>query len=268
MTEEAKIDEVKDGELSPEPEKEQESPEKEKEFVPPKDGSWIPKVRFDEAVNSIKDDLQKEREARIRLEEQVKVKTPEPKKYSLADLNKLVDEGQITGEQRDQYFETQISKTIDERVDTLVSKKEQEREKATRLKTEMDRYKSLIPDVMKQGSEDRQKVTNAFNRLVDMGSPNDARTELAALMSVYGPVEELEKRKSTMTRELRDKHQETGGGKPPEPVSTGMLKTLSPREKAHYESMIQKGLYKDWKDVEEELKHANPDLRKRYGAKV
>lgn len=274
MTEDVKTDDPKDGDLNPEPEKEQESPDesaKEKEFAPPKDGSWIPKVRFDEAVNNVKDDLQKEREARIRLEEQVKTLSvkPEPKKYSLSELNKLVDDGKVTREQADQYWEQQVSKSIDEKVDAKVSAKEQERERTAKLKTKIDRYKSLAPDVLKQGSEDRQKVINAYKDLVDAGHPDDARTELAALMAVYGTADELEKRKSSMTRELRDKHQETGGGKPPsDPTQAGLLKTLSVREKAHYESLIQRGLYKDWKDVEEELKYADPNLRKRYGAKV
>lgn len=269
MTEDAKTDDVKTDDLNPEQQESQGEPEK--EFVPPKDGSWIPKVRFDEAVNSVKDDLQKEREARIRLEEQVKTLSakPEPKKYSLSELNKLVDEGQVTREQADQYWEGQMSRTIDEKVDAKVDAKEQQRERTAKLKTKIDRYKSLVPDVLKQGSEDRQKVINAYKDLVDAGHADDARTELAALMAVYGPADELEKKKSSMTRELRDKHEEIGGGKPPSGnKETNFQKTLSPREKSFYEDGIRKGLYKDWKDVEDELKYANPDIRKRYGAKI
>ncbi len=41
---------------------------------------------------------------------------------------------------------------------------------------------------------------------------------------------------------------------------------LSPREKAHYDKLIARGIYKDKAAVNEELQFANATTRRKYGA--
>lgn len=211
-------------------------------------------------ISQLERDLQSERESKIRFEEQAKSNQPK-ETYSRAELLSMVDDGQLSQLKADSLWESQIEKNVTEKVLQQVESSNAN----SRVGRELDRYIEFVPDLMKDGSENRAKVAKEFSYLVSHGSPGDQSTQLAALRTVYGSIEKLSK-KSTQHVET---HQETGGGHKPEPkTDKGLLKTLSSREKAHYEKGIEKGLYKGWDDVEKELEYANPSVRKRMGAKI
>ena len=211
-------------------------------------------------ISQLERDLQSEREGRIRLDEQTKSSQPK-ETYSRAELLSMVDDGQLSQLKADSLWESQIEKNVTEKVLQQVESSNAN----SRVGRELDRYIEIVPDLMKDGSEDRAKVATEFSYLVGHGSPGDQSTQLAALRTVYGSIEKLSKKSTQHV----GTHQETGGGLKPEPkTEKGLLKTLSSREKAHYEKGIEKGLYKGWDDVEKELEYANPSVRKRMGAKI
>ena len=90
----------------------------------------------------------------------------------------------------------------------------------------------------------------------------DALSEFA-LKAVYGSIESL--RASKRSKPDFETHAVIGGagGSGLESVKGSNIK-LSRDEKRYYEDLISRGLYKDWKAVEEELKYANPALRARH----
>lgn len=238
---------------------------------------WIPKVRFDEVLrrqDKLQEELQAEREQRIRLEERVKAGgETKPKTYTRAELLAAVENGQITQAQADEAWEAQITAKVTESVTRDWMQHETARERAQRVSSEISRYKAAVPDVTDPASDTRRKVAEEFQYLVSIGQPRTVETELAALRSVLGPVDRLEKR--DVTREKRPTHQEGngGGGRPPRDGGNpnGPPANLPPRYKAHYERMIEKGMYSGWDDkrLQSELKRANPQLlaerAKKYG---
>lgn len=234
---------------------------------PPRDekGKFIPKVRLDEVLaeaRSAKEALAQEREARIRLEEQVKAmqaaaKTPtQPQKvYTRAELNQMVEEGKISREQAEDYLDQVRELRLREAISKELAERDAQRERVARVKTELQRYKELVPEVMKAGTEEREQVTQEFNYLVSLGQPNDATTELAALRAVFGPVEKLERKKQM--RGERERFQESGGrrddgGGAPK----GKEPDLPSRYREHYQRLIDRGIYKGWDDeqLQKELK--------------
>src|SRR4030066_40519 len=107
-----------DEQLTPEQTEEQEAAEAaEAEKAKDKTG-WIPKQRLDEVlgtVRELKGSLEQEREARIRLEEQVKQKD-EPERYTKQQLREAVATGQMTQDQADDLWDTQREAEITQKV--------------------------------------------------------------------------------------------------------------------------------------------------------
>jgi len=191
-----------------------------------------------------------------------------PKTFSDAELNMAVREGQMTEteasqireNQRDTQISTQIAKSVTEAVSTQAA--------ITEINSEIGRYKTAVPDIMDKVSESNQKLTKAFNDLVALGQPNSQSTELAAARQVFGSIDALE---SVGRVHDRETHQETGGGMPPASGGgspDGKPEGMSADEDRHYSDAIQKGIYKGWAEVAEELKFANPNLRKKHGATI
>ena len=113
------------------------------------------------------------------------------------------------------------------------------------------------------------KLQTEFTWLTGHGHAKDQSTELAAARAAFGPIKDVE---ATARPGKRATHEETGGhGDDAGDGGDGLPKDikLSERERTHYASQVGHELrYPDWKAVAEELKHANPTLRKRMGAKA
>ncbi len=103
--------------------------------------------------------------------------------------------------------------------------------------------------------------------------PDATETELAALRAIYGPIEKIQKGRSRSERSVEPEEQSGGGGDTDDGSKKGgsnyaLVKTLSAREREHYDAQIKAKRYKDWSEVEAELKYASATVRRRMGAKV
>jgi hypothetical protein len=203
----------------------------------------VPYARFKE----VNDKVQQEREARIRAEERAKAlestKVPEAQKiYTRQELRQMVTENKISQDQMDEYMEAKLRAELQQDVVKVGT----ERDRNTKVAMEIARYKSFVPDITKDGTEDRAKVVKEFQYLVAHGQPeNSTSTELAALRAVYGPVEKLEKKR---VLDERESFQDVGNGRKPEDKGNTPFKNLPQRYKDHYEKQIAKGIYKGWDD--------------------
>lgn len=205
-------------------------------------------------------------ELRGRLSAQTATPPPAPVKvWTRAELENQVALGQMTEEAASQVYEAQIQRRVDETVKSTVDV----RSLVDRLDAELTEYETLRPDVLKAGSADRQRVAAEYQYLTRNGSPETKATELAALRAVFGPIAKLKAASAATSR--RETHQEggsgDGGADNADTRQDGSPKGLSARERQFYQRGIDDGRYADWKAVEAELAYANPDLRRKMGAR-
>jgi hypothetical protein len=234
---------------------------------------WIPKVRFDEVigkVHGLEATLQQERDARIRLEEQVKAGKTEPQRHTKQQLREAVATGQLTQDQADDIWDAQREAEITEKVMGTVQQTNAVQQTATKVNADLSRYKALAPDLMVEGSETRTAVAERYDYLLSIGAPPGSATQLAAANAVLGPIDRLEQARKG--RAVHQTHEETGGGGKGKDNDGGKGKSLldqaPARYRQHYENLISKGvLTKD--QAEKEIKRAGldklRDREKRYG---
>lgn len=179
------------------------------------------------------------------LREQVaQPKQAETREYSRDQLQAAVDNGTISQEQMDDVLERQREARTERRITQRVEAQARE----SRLLGEIDRYKSLRPEVADKTSDLGSRVSAEVRALEDrLGVAQDRAgalaLEAAALRAVLGPAEQLQ-----APRVQGHSHEEvdTGGGGDDEPsgeARDGYPKGLSEREKAHYQKMVSSGVY-------------------------
>lgn len=226
----------------------------------------VPKSQFLAALKSANEKYAA-LEAKLDAVIETRAKTVEAKRYTRAELNAMVAAGTATQEQADSQMDFQLreeAKSEAARVSTEIVSQAQRK---TLVDSEIARYKSLAPEILDDTHETRDRIKEEYKYLLGLGDSNSVETQLKAIRAVLGPLDRLEKARSG--RKDLESHQETGGegsGKSKTPKS--LVDTLSSREKDYYDGMIKKGQYKDWKAVEDELKFARPDVRRKAGARV
>jgi hypothetical protein len=237
-------------------------------YVAPKDGDkdYVPKAQFLAALKSANEKYQA---LEVQLAEMKgrqsagEDKADQPKRYTKAELNAAVQASQITADVADEVWAKQIREDAKneakrEVLDVVRAEKRQER-----INSDLAEYKRLAPEILDDGHETRQKIRDEFNYLVTtLGSPQTVETELAAIRAVLGPIDRLKTARSA--RREAEAHEETGGGGggggEGRKTKTG-FDALDKRTRDYYDGQIAKGLYKDRKAVEEELKFARPRAR-------
>lgn len=193
-----------------------------------------------------------------------------PKAYTRAELKAAVDAGQITQEQADAHWERQRDAEINERAEAVALDAVGRKQARDRLDAEISQYRKLAPEIMEAGSEVRSAIQAEFTALVQAGMPggkdDNLPTQLAAIKAVLGPLDKLAKARGAHRKQ---EHDEQGGGSGdgnrPRNPGKGLVNQLDARWKDHYEKGIKQGRYKDWKDVETELKYATPKRRQDMG---
>lgn len=236
------------------------------------DGETVPKTQFIAALKSAERKREEEvsrLQAQIDgLAAQVKAKPADaPKRYTRAQLNAAVAASEITQEQADAEIERQIRE--DARADGQRAAVETitavERKKL--VDSDIARYKAAAPEILDDAHETRGKIREEYQALIALGDdPKDVATQLKAIRAVLGPIDRLERSRSGRTQ--HETHRETGGGGGPAAgrQKTGKLSDqLNAEGREHYEKGIKQGRYKDWADVEAELKYAKPATRQRLG---
>lgn len=192
-------------------------------------------------------------------------KVVEPRRYSRAELNAMVAAGTATQDAADAQMDLQLredAKAEATRVSTEIISQAQRK---SLVDSEIAKYRVLAPEIMDDAHETRDRIKEEFQYLLGLGDSPSVETQLKAIRAVLGPLDRLERARSGK-RDI-ESHQDTGGGSGTKTPKT-LMDTLSTREKDYYGDMIKKGQYKDWKAVEEELKFARPDIRRKAGARV
>lgn len=188
------------------------------------------------------------------------------REFSRAELKRLVDDGKVSQEDADRTLDDQqgkrIERTVRETVDSTIKGQTQ----TQRMQSEIDRYKTALPDIVNEGSETRAKVEREYRYLTGvLGQPDSVVTELTALRAAFGDADRL-----VTGRVERETSQDVGSDAGPgsDNSGDGVPKTLTAREREFYKDRVGPGrLYPDWKSVEKELEFASPNLRKRMGAR-
>lgn len=192
--------------------------------------------------------------------------TPQaPVEYSLSDLDSAVAEGRITQTQRDQIWTNQVSRHAQTIARTEAREVVAEETRNERIDTELQQYVSLHPELDKDDSSLRQRVQQEFDYLVSRGAkPKDLSTELAAVRAVLGPIERA--------RALKQ-----GRRVEPQPWGDTQTTRLSPQQRreedawskipaanrAHYDGLISKGVYRDRAAAIAEFNWRRPDPGRR-----
>lgn len=221
------------------------SKEKAKEFVPPTDGSWVPRER----LNNMSDE---NRSLRAQLEKQEKAQNA-PKPVPRADLLAKVDAGEMSQAQADEIWQGQIETSVADQVETVVK----DTAAATRMQTELTQYETKVPELSNENSELYAQVKQEYRYMTQtLGMPDTTSTTLAAVRSVVGPVDKLQ---IEIKQNTGDGHPETsgggGGGGNNQPNSEKV--ELTDRQKDYYSNAIKMGAYPDWKAVYKELAEYN-----------
>ena len=229
----------------------------------PDRSDWIPRQRFDEVVGQVHD-------LKRKVEDLSKppVVTEQAREFTRAELAASVEKGNLTQEQANDLWERQLMDRATKAARETASEVVTTNRTTGLIDAEMRRYKELVPDVMREGTEARARVAEEYKYLVDRGHPENRTTELAALRAALGSTEKLEKAKSRSKPDVHADEQSGAGGDDDTGGDKGPIKGLSARERDYYTSQIAKGRYKDWDAVKEELKHANTALRRKMGAKA
>ena len=140
--------------------------------------------------------FQQEREARIRLEEQLKAakevpaKAEKPQVYTKEQVQALIDRGEAS------VLDGAVFLAKQELQQELEAERRREAEAkpVERAAGELEKYKTLVPGLMTDGHENRQKVIAEMRELVGYGLPNNVVTQAVAVKNVFGKLSDLEKR--------------------------------------------------------------------------
>lgn len=222
--------------------------------------------RFNQVYARAKDAearLQSERERAARLEGELEAlkrtptepKTATPPRYTAAQLQAMIDEGKATVGQVLAYQEETLKKELAAEVDKKVSETLSTHQRGSTVQTELNEYKTLVPEALQVGTPENQKVLKEFSYLVNLGyDRNDPRTEVLAARAAFGAVDSLKNKLSAKAIPTgRDTMQDTTASGKPKPSEKDPLKDLTARERQHYQHMIDRGVYSGWAEVKEEL---------------
>ena len=207
-----------------------------------------------ERIDLLTSSLQSEREQRIRLEERVQnappPKEPDPPKiYTRAELDQMVEGGQLTEAAKEDVLAQQQEHRINQIVSARVDERVSVATKAQRVDGELGRYIEKMPDLTEADSDNRKRVDAEFQFLVGLDGPpkTDAERvvyELKACRAAFGPVAGVQETTRPET------HKETGGaGDADEGGSGNEAPEGTPANLvAHYETQFEKGRYTGWDD--------------------
>lgn len=213
--------------------------------------------------DALRQEMQKERDARIRLEERLRAKEETKsaeQEYTWDQLEQAIEEGKITRAWANTYRENLIREKTRKETLAAVEETQTVKQRESSVESEIARYKQLVPEVLQAGSEPRQKVEREYAYMVNtLGFKPSIATELAATRAALGDLETVErmvKAKQSTTREpFMETHSST---QKPQGKSSRLIDKLDGRQKAHYEKMLRTGQYKNWDEIEEELKWTPP----------
>lgn len=199
---------------------------------------------------------------------------PQQKTYSRAELNAAVTEGKISQDEADQIVDKQLTTQITADVTDNLTQQGTENSRQVMINS----YVSHDPDIATPGTDARKRVEAEVRAQLELSGDHTAtlRHEVLALRAIYGDVNKLGK--VNTKPEDRETHMDTlqssnDSGSDKKQSSqikvddSGNITGLARDEKAYYQDLINKGVYRDWKAVEVEMKFSDAALRQRAGAR-
>lgn len=226
---------------------------------------YIPKERFDSAIGNLKDEVTSLSQ---KVEKQAEP-AQAPAKYTRKQLRAAVDNGTIDEDQMEQIWGDQVEANARAAAKTEAASQTSENEAASKIATTLEGYAELLPDLGDATSDNRQAAEDAFKDLVDLhGVPTTQlekqRLEAMACRTAFGPLSKLKGRVNSLKKTGENAAQEIGNGEG-EAASKSTHKGVPKSQVAYYQSMIDRGQYKDWAEVTELVKKASPAVKKRMG---
>lgn len=226
-----------------------------KTFVPPKDGSWVPRDRLNAVSSQLK-------ELRAELQALKAPSKPKPN-FSKAELRKAVEEGKLSEDQAEAVWERQTEERIAERLTQDLAVHSQK----TAAARTIAEYEAIDPALADEDSDLRHRVVDEYKSLLDLGSPNSEATMVAALRAVCGSVDTFKRSKAAKKGRVLESHDEYEAGDDLGETGANGKPKLSKAERSYYAPLVQRGMYRDWKEVEEMVsKFGKPHLRQMRGA--
>jgi hypothetical protein len=210
----------------------------------PDRSGWIPREQFDQLTQTVT-----ELANIIKSQNKPEVKKEETRILTRADLRVAVEKQQLTQEEADNVWDRQLLEQAKLAAREEASSQLSVSQSTQRVDADLRKYRSIVPNAWKEGTEERSKVAAEFNELLGMGQPNSRETELLAMRTVFGPVEKLESRSKPSV----ESDEQAAGAGSAERKSTDLVKGLDARRKSFYEKQIEIGRYKDWGEVRKEL---------------
>lgn len=196
----------------------------------------------------------REIEARMAAMEQKAPAAQQPQRYTRPILNAAVAAGQVTQDQADVLWDTQVAADQAAIANNAVNAAQQR----GKVDAEIARYTKLEPGILKDGHDVRERIKTEFKYLVGLGdSAQSVNTELKAIRMVLGNIDQFEAARSG--RADHESHRETGGGGGGGTRGAGgksLYDQLDDASKQHYDKMLNAGQYKDKSEIEAELKWA------------
>lgn len=226
---------------------------------------FIPKERFDSAMGNLKDEV-------ASLTQKVeKQATPAPAqaKYTRTQLRAAVDNGTISEDQMEQIWGDQVTANAAAAATAAAANTTSENAAESKIATTLAGYAELVPDLNDASSDNRQAAEDAFNDLVELhGVPTTqlekTRLEAMACRTAFGPLSKLKGRINSLKKTSDGAAQEVGNGEG-EAATKSAHKGVPKGQVAYYQSMIDRGQYKDWAEVKELVKNASPAVKRRMG---
>ena len=200
--------------------------------------------------DKLQEDLEKERVARARAEGQVEAfakqppseipKTDPPKRYTVAQLQEMVDSGAITDIEKEQRLHDQLRAELRDDARTLNAENLKSQKSTSKIDVEFEAYKKVVPGIDEPGSENHRRASAEYAKLLALEIPESAALQLVAIRNVFGPAEKIPE-----TTE-RETHAEGAGGQSAvdsQQKPSGWRGDCSKDEVAYYEEMIKTGQY-------------------------
>ncbi len=202
-------------------------------------------ARLNETITTLTSQLQNQQDQAAR-------EKTEEKTYTAAELSSLVEAGKLSQDDADEIREVQLAKRVTKEVVGAVAQNSQQ----DQLETDLRQYAEAIPALDDPTSDEVLRVKDELRYLYSVGQPEGVGTMLAATRAVFGPLSAI--KAPAGTKKKTEAHQEGSSGGGDEPGDGGKgdkLPTMTSKQKAHYRSAIDKGIYADWAAVAEELNY-------------
>jgi hypothetical protein len=210
------------------------------------DQAVVPRQRLDHEISRSRR-LEHELAAIRQEVDGLKQASTAPRTYTHADLQTMVDNGQITEAQMRAQIDQQQREAVSTEVRETVTKTIDQQRRAERVQSELARYRDAMPGLLDDASPVRERARREMSYLMSHGLPDSAETEVAALRAAFGAIESVERSKRTDAG--GSTHEEVGGGDrggdDKSGGTGGWPKDMPARNRQYYEQKIAAGVYQD-----------------------